>query len=523
MITQRPTGSMRRAGPRSTMGLGPAKPGSAPYPGAKLVTARPRARSALIDFLFADLTWLLVVSTVGVHVVFGAEPFPIAARALCSVPAVLFFIEARTYLKSEERELPFILLALGQYYLQFALPVFWDVPFFDMSGPVYFSDTTRNQACIAVALGSMSFWGAARVALPLGHRLRRSALKILPPETILQGWDNGFYIYAGAVVAYALVDVVAPVLIPGSLVLAVNLLMDSGYAIGLAAVRPPRLLGRRMSQVLLLISMIVGMLRGQLELVGRPVMAYLGAQWVTTRRAALGALSALVVLYLVLQPIKASYRAQVWTNRGEDVGFSGRVEAWQNSFSNPQKHSGGEAIGRLSELSSVMHAVIVVPSRVDYMYGATYLQILYAPIPRLIWADKPDSRHEYSQRYGVIFGLQTDAGSETTAFNLNPLVEGYWNFGWFGVALGCAAMGMVVGAQQRLFAGPHWALFAGGVAQLAGLSMTASTTLMYSLLFQTLFARVMTAWCVYWLARNLSSQRARGGGVARRLSRRGQH
>ena len=321
---------------------------------------------------------------------------------------------------------------------------------------------------------------------------------------------------------FALSEVVAPLPIPVSLTLAVNLLMDSGYAIGLATARPPRLLGRRASQVLLLISMTIGVLRGQLESVARPVMAYLGAQWVATRRAALGALLASVALYLVLQPIKASYRTQVWTNRGEDVGISGRVTAWQNSFSNPQKRSGDEAIGRLSELSAVMHAVVVVPYRIDYMYGATYAQILYSPIPRLIWADKPDSRHEYSQRYSVIFGLQTDAGSESTAFNLNPVVEGYWNFGWFGVALGCAAMGLVVGAQQRLFTGSHWALLAGGVAQLSGLTMTASTTIMYSSLLQFLFARVMSAWAVYWLARSLSNQRARTG-VTHGLTRRGQH
>jgi len=158
-----------------------------------------------------------------------------------------------------------------------------------------------------------------------------------------------------------------------------------------------------------------------------------------------------------------------------------------------------------------------VPSRIDYMYGATYTQILYAPIPRLLWADKPDSRHEYSQRYSVIFGLQTESGSETTAFNLNPLVEGYWNFGWFGIALACAAMGLMVGAQQRLFSGSHWALFAGGVAQLAALTIAASATIMYSSLFQSLTARVITAWVVYLMARALS--RPTHGGVVRRAAR----
>ena len=524
MITRRSTALVRRAGPGSVNPHPPALrpgsqrdcPGSAPYPGAKLVAARPRAKSALI-FLLTDLSWLLVAGILGVHVVLGAEPFSIAARALCAVPAVLFFIEARTYVKSEERELPFILLALGQYYLQFGFPVFWDVPFFDTTGPVFLSEAVHTQACIAVALGAVSFWGVARFALPLGHRLRRSALKILPPETIPSGWDTSFYIYTGAIVAYAL----APIPFPVSISMVGNLLLDSGYAMGLAAVRPPLVLGRRASQVLLLIGMSVGVLRGTMEPIARTVIAYLGAQWVTTRRAALGALSALVVIYAVLQPVKASYRNQVWGDR-EEVSLSGRVQAWESALSNTQRHSGDEAIGRLSEISAVMHAFVVVPSRIDYMYGETYAEILYSPIPRLIWPDKPDSSHQYSQRYSVIFGLQTETGSETTAMNLNPLVEGYWNFGWFGIALGCAAMGLVVGAQQRLFAGSHWALFAGGVAQLCGLTMTASTTNMCSLLFQCLAARVMSAWVVYWLARSLSNQRARGG-VTHRLARRGQH
>jgi hypothetical protein len=201
--------------------------------------------------------------------------------------------------------------------------------------------------------------------------------------------------------------------------------------------------------------------------------------------------------------------------------LSSRLDAWQSSFSNNEAHhrrSENEAMARLSELSAVMHALGVVPSRIDYLYGATYTQILYAPIPRLIWPDKPDSKHEYSQRYSVIFGLQTESGSESTAFNLNPIVEGYWNFGWFGIALACAAMGLVLGAQQRLFSGSHWALFAGGIAQLAGVTVAASTTIMYSSLFQFLTARVITAWGVYGLARALSSGRAKGS-VTGRLAR----
>lgn len=509
MITRRPIthpAPGRKPAPGSGWWRGPQVAGGA---------ARAREERPLIYF-FTRLSWFSIASLLGIHLVLGAEPFPLAARAFCAVPGVLFFIEARTYLKSEQRELPFILLALAQFYLQFGLPVLWELPFFDATGPVFFSETTRVEGSLAVALGAVTLWGFARFGLRPGERLRRSALKILPPETLPDAWDTSFYVYAGATVTYAFLTIAFPTMIPVSLMLAVNLLLDSTYAIGLAAVRPPRLLGRRSTQVLLLIGMVTGMLRGQLEPIARTVVAYLGAQWVATRRAAMGALAVMVALYLVLQPLKNSYRSQVWlpASRGEDVGFTGRVNAWQSSFSNTDSYhrrADDQAMSRLTELSAVMNALVVVPSRVDYMYGTTYLEIFYAPIPRLLWPDKPETRQRYSQRYAVIFGLQTEAGSERTAFNLNPLVEGYWNLGWFGIVVSCAAMGLLVGAQQRLFSGSHWALLAGGVAQLGGLSVTGSATLMYSVLFQYVVARVGTAWGIYWLARNLSSRRARGG------------
>jgi hypothetical protein len=236
----------------------------------------------------------------------------------------------------------------------------------------------------------------------------------------------------------------------------------------------------------------------------------------------------IVAIYLVLQPIKHTFREQVWApaaRGGGTAGVSARVDAWENAFSvyftdQPQSRTAAESGGameRLSELGAVMHAFEMVPSRVDYLNGAGFFPIVYAPIPRLLWPDKPTTR-DTVQRYGVTFGRQTEDGAISTALNLPLLVEGYWNFGWFGIVLVCVAVGLWLGFSQKLFAGDHWAMRAMGVANLTNITVSSSAVLIYAVIFQTMVGRIAVVWAIYWLAKALSG-RTKGAGLVRRLQR----
>jgi hypothetical protein len=418
-----------------------------------------------------------------------------------------------------------------QYYVAFGFPVFFELPFFDLNGPVIFSATTRTAAGVAVALGALCLSASARLGMRFGSDLQRFSLKVLPPEKTPERWDDAFFVYDGLSTVMAVLFTFYSAAVPGQFGVAATIILQIEFALGLAAVRPPRALGQRASWILLAIGASFGMLRGQIDPIARLGMAFLAAQWITLRRIPILFIASMVGLFLILQPAKRSYREQVWghtTRTGEQVGLEGRVDAWETalgSYFSDEPHNkpgdSGPAAARLSELQPVMHALDVVPFRVDYLYGESFAQVLYGPIPRLIWANKPTSREEVAQRYAVIFGRQSERGAETTAVGLNLLVEGYWNFGWFGIGLVCVAVGLVVGAMQTLFSGTHWALRAIGVAQIAMLTMSGTAVILFGSLFQFMAGRLIAVWGVFWLAQLLSDKSRRAPRIfSGRLARR---
>ena len=469
------------------------------------------------------LSWLPIVAIIAAHIVFGLEAFPLVARVILAVPAVLFLVESRTYLSSERRELPFLPLALLQFYAAFGLPVFFEAPFSDLGGPVFFSDAVRIEASMVVALGSLSLWGAARIAMRFGGGLELRALAILPPAASGDGSDQAFYVYVGLTLLTIWVNLFAQKLMPGSFAMLINTMFMIEFAIGLATVRPPARLGARASSALATLGIAAGFLAGQIDPMGRVVMTYVSAQWVATRRLAVGFIIALVLIFVVVQPIKSRYRAAAW--QGNDIGVVGRVDAWQSAFSDA--HDGSlrsqredSALDRLSHLSPVMNALLVVPSRLDYAYGATLAQLLYAPIPRLIWPEKPTTKEEVTQRYAIIFHLQTEKGAQTTAIGMCLIVEGLWNLGWLGVLFACGGVGLLIGAQQRLFSGTHWALRAAGAAQLANLNAVVPLVIVYGALFQCTVARILSVWMIHLLAQILGTKAGRAPvGGARNVAR----
>jgi hypothetical protein len=477
----------------------------------------------------AQHPWLPIVAIVAAHVVFGLEEFPLIARAFFAVPAVLFIEETRAYLTSPERELPFVPLAMLQFYVTFGMPVFFEGPFYDLRGPVFFSDAVRIEGGMIVALGGVSLWGGARIAKRFSRGLQVRVLSMLPPEQVGNGWDQAFYVFTALTLLAMGAIHFAANLIPGAIGMIINLTFTLEFCIGLATVRPPKPLGRRAGTGLALIGILNGMLAGAIEPMARPIMSYVSAQWVATRRLAAGFITALVILFIVLQPIKGGYRAavgEITSRTGEEITLAGRLAAWEDSFSNihsdsSQSKDKPSALSRLSELSPVLNALVVIPSHVDYAYGATLGQILYAPIPRLIWPDKPDSKQEIGQRYAVIFGLQTEAGAQGTAYGMCLLFEAYWNFGWAGIPLFCGALGAYLGVQQRLFSGDHWALRAAGVAQLSFVGIAIPLVLVFGSLFQLVVSRFLAVWLMYWLVQSMSSKPQRVAlGSTRRATRR---
>jgi hypothetical protein len=258
--------------------------------------------------------------------------------------------------------------------------------------------------------------------------------------------------------------------------------------------------------------MMLGILEGMFH-VGT---SYLAGRWLTLRRVSVGALVAVLAIFSLLQPVKHGFREQVWTaerKTGEVVGVSGRVEAWGDAFStsfgdSPKRDAdeGHAVASRFSEFGPVVHALDVVPTRVPFCNGDSLLPLLYSPIPRLIWPDKPITK-DTLQRYAIIFNRQTEAGAQTTAVGITILVEGYWNFGWAGIVGLCAVLGAFLGVSQGVFSGNHWAARVLGIAQTgANLGVGSIVTYLGSV-FQHAVAWLLVCWMLYGLARAMSPKR----------------
>lgn len=487
-------------------------------PGAGIDRAsggRNEALSDVLVFIVSHLSWIAIVSVVLAHVVFAQAEFPLPTRLLTAVPAVLCLLEARAHLRAPKGELPFMVMALLQYYVSFCSAVFFDLTFYDLTGPVHFTETTRIAAGLAVALGGLTLSAGGRLGIRLGRDFRAGFLRSLPPADLPRRWDDAFYVYCAVAVLATLVATFTPGMIPQALALPITYTLSFEFAMGLALACPPRKLGLKAAQGFVALGIVIALFHGMLDLIFRVGMEYVAGRWATVRRISLRVVAVVAVLFLALQPIKQRFRDQVWTQEaksGVATGVTGRVSAWQSALSyyGEDNHAKSEtdnaAIERMSELGSVMHAIQVIPVRVDYLDGAGFVQILYSPIPRLIWPDKPTTK-DTVQRYAVIFGRQTERGAETTAITLPLVVEGYWNFGWVGVALVCGAVGLWMGLSQQLFAGEHWALRAMGFTQFTNITVAQSIVFLYGSLFQNFLGRMVACWVVYWLAKLLSGRR----------------
>ena len=101
-----------------------------------------------------------------------------------------------------------------------------------------------------------------------------------------------------------------------------------------------------------------------------------------------------------------------------------------------------------------------VSEKEEYLNGQSYALFLFAPIPRLLWPDKPSIRLGPYVAQDLL-ELGTNSGIPPSSIG-----EFYMNFGWLGVVLGMALLGAFAGrvwdrarrAEDRRFARGPFAL-----------------------------------------------------------------
>ena len=237
---------------------------------------------------------------------------------------------------------------------------------------------------------------------------------------------------------------------------------------------------RNASVVVLISAGIIGFLQSQLESMLLPLVVLVLQRWRYKKSLPFRWITVGVFLFLVLNPLKGEFRTIV---REDEIGKSGslatnitqRLDIWNNIISNSASGESrvtseeGSLITsrkRFSALLPVAQSLELVPDTVEYAYGKLWTPILYTWVPRLLWEDKPDLTKISNGWYAVTFGYLSEAGTQNTAIDIPQMVDGYWNFGWGGIILVAALIGICIGFQSSVFTTQSWALCATGIVFL---------------------------------------------------------
>jgi hypothetical protein len=505
----------------------PEKPSLAPHPRPR---PRPRgpARPPLAPAAQSgDVPWLqqalLLTGTVLVmtHLFFGRTDFELRDRVLAVIPLFPLLWEIHRFHKVPRgTQLPFGAYAMLVNYVTFSWPALFNTVFTDLSGPVSFSDEVRFQGTAAVALSSLMIYGGILLGEIAGRALQPWLLRVSPPATVSSTFPHAVGLYAlGCVVATQ--SVTLGTHYPAAVGVLITMTFSITYVVGATLAKPSMFRGpwsRYLVGSVVTLGILSGLLRGVLEPLFRLTITMLSARWAHIRRFSIAAVVAMMALYIVLQPAKAQFRAQTWVVRGDEqtAGYSARVSAWTSAIEDiwtgrgADQSTGDAAVNRFLELDPILHAFTMLPGRVRPANGEAWISILYSPIPRIVWPDKPNS-NDLALNYGVAFRLQSELGARSTSILMPLIVDGYWNFGWPGIVFVSVLAGLWVGICQTMYAGDHWSLKASAVAQFSLISVTGSFALLYAGITQQIMGTLIASWMVYWFMRLLTVREANRG------------
>lgn len=166
----------------------------------------------------------------------------------------------------------------------------------------------------------------------------------------------------------------------------------------------------------------------------------------------------------IIRPLELPYRNASWSPQGELYDASDLQKAEYMYHLIYRTIVGGEitpdmliqtAGARLSDFPMLGDVMSQTPSTVPYWGGETYYPLLFKPIPRIIWPDKPEevTGHTFGQRYGYSSPADPD-----TSINFAQLIEQYANFGVVGVVIGMFVIGMIYRLLLSMFVHPEMGL-----------------------------------------------------------------
>lgn len=401
------------------------------------------------------------------YLLFATPRFTTLARVIAWLGLGLSLVPLlHTLVARESRRC--LIVAIGLWVtLYHHLAVFHERSLLLRWGEARLSDRSVELAALLAALVVPCLWGgwALGSALRTQRFLPRVQLAIDP--TWLRGVGS----------AVVLVSLVADVLwLRGELPLdrtAVSAIAwltpgELGFAMVLLPSlqeRQPRGIGRWLFWALFALAATVALMRGVLTPLIKPLLIYL-LGWLFARRSlrVWPVVTALLAV-VILQPVKAEFRARVWDR-------SARMDLWQRAelfvdltaqhwlgegpgWAQDRSQSLQVAAARTAGALQLAHAIEMTPAAVPHQWGATYVYLRHAFIPRVFDPEKPIAQHA-DVWAAVIYGYTTPAGTAHVMVGLGQIPEAYINFGLFGALLLFAGIGLLCRMVDDVLAHP-WA------------------------------------------------------------------
>ncbi|MFO0573668.1 MAG: hypothetical protein U1A78_06720 [Polyangia bacterium] len=506
-----------RDAPRATS----APPADAAPPGP---AARPGAAAPLVLGF-----GLLAAISLPLFVFFGSARFSLLAR-LCGWLGLLSSLLPGLWLLTRRRALSCSVVAFGLWMALFChLAVLHADRLLLRWGEARLSEPSVDLALLYAGLAVPAMWLGWAAAGPLGAARAMPRLRLSVPQGALR--TAGAVLVLLSLLADALwLRGLLPLQQPWVGLITVLLPGDLGFAMvllsSLVGEREPRAQAKLASSLssslfwaLFAAAAVVALMRGVLSALVKPLLIYLLGWLLVRRRLRLWPVLAALFAVVLLQPVKAEFRARVW-DRQSTLSLGERVALYLDLTA--QHWLGGEtapvvdreravqaAASRASAALQLAHVVELTPASVPYQGGATYRYLRYALIPRLLMPDKPIAQHA-DVWAAVVYGYTTQSGTAHVMVGLSQLAEAYVNFGLLGGLLVLALCGALFRLIDELLAHPRAA--AGALA--LHLYFVQNVTLAFEGSLANFWGGVLQQLVVYGVALALLGRLSQAGGVA---------
>jgi hypothetical protein len=442
-------------------------------------------------------------------------PAPLHLRVLASLLCVAAFILwSRYFLSRDIGGFPFLEYAVTQFY------VYWGLS--TISASALDMPAVNESASAGAVLAACLVTVAVLLVHPIGRAFGTCAARLLAgvvPRTtptlrplIVIPWLG----LAAAVHAHAFTGIIPP-----SAYHVVRVFGD--YSPLLVAIALRDLSKGRSSPSFIACTgtlSLAGLLTGMMEAVIQPVLTAMTLCVVLQHRIPWRSIAAGALLAIVLNPAKHYYREMAWQSAESAKGHVATdpllaANQWWKAFKSAWLSDDSDRTANAAALASRLNessinAVVLekTPVAVPFDYGRNWVYIAMAPVPRLLYPDKPNFTRIYNDRFSLTYGFQTLEATESSTAAYPLVADGYWNFGWPGVIFVACVAGWLIGVFSGAFRARSWAVASIAVSSFVDLHATSSMAAQIMGVLQRVGGMVALLWVVWIVSHSTQGEMA---------------